>query len=66
MIKHLQEALIKLKQTGISILLVERNLTLALSLADSLVVLGKGRVQWQGDSEEFGEATEIKDKWLLD
>ncbi len=65
MLNHLQEALIKLKQTGISMLLVEQNLNLALSLADSVVVLGKGRIQWQGDPNEFREAVDIKEKWLL-
>jgi branched-chain amino acid transport system ATP-binding protein len=54
----------RLKGTGIAILLVEQNLPFALGFADSVAVLGKGRVRWTGSPREFAAAEEIKHRWL--
>jgi branched-chain amino acid transport system ATP-binding protein len=41
----------RLKADGLSILLVEQNITLALGIADEVVLLNTGRVVYQGDTE---------------
>lgn len=63
-IDQLETALYKLKTSGISIFLVEQNLALALNLADTVIILGKGRRQWEGSVAEFKNAGEVRDMWL--
>ncbi len=45
-------AIRRLKETGISVLLVEQNTARALEVADSVCVLESGRAVWQGSAEE--------------
>jgi branched-chain amino acid transport system ATP-binding protein len=63
-IDEIEAVLRHLKQSGLSILLVEQNLSLALALADGVVLLGKGSVRWRGDASEFAEAADLKAAWL--
>lgn len=53
-----------LKQSGITVLLVEQNYPVALRLADYAMVLGKGRLRWFGGESEFQSADEIRRTWL--
>jgi branched-chain amino acid transport system ATP-binding protein len=46
-------------ERGVSILLVEQNLRLALSVGDVFFVLSRGRVVFQGTRAELQETTEI-------
>ena len=46
------ETLKNLKAQGFSILLVEQNTTLALAVADDVVILNTGRVAWSGSTAE--------------
>lgn len=63
-IDQLERSLQHLKTMGLSILLVEQNLSVALSLADKALVLGKGRLRWGGTVAEFEKAEHIKNEWL--
>lgn len=63
-IDQLELALQRLKTAGLSILLVEQNLSVALALADDALVLGKGRLRWGGPAGEFVKAAAIKNEWL--
>lgn len=57
----IRERLLDLKGPQLSILLVEQNLGLALSLADRIVILGPpGRIVWSGTPEELEVSEEIK------
>jgi len=53
-----------LKQSGITVLLVEQNYPVALRLADDVMVLGKGRLRWTGDEQSFQSAADIRSTWL--
>jgi len=53
-----------LKQSGITVLLVEQNYPVALRLADQVMVLGKGRLRWSGDEKSFQTASDIRRTWL--
>jgi len=46
------QTIARLKQEGLSILLVEQNIKLALGLADDVVMLNTGQVAFQGNVEE--------------
>lgn len=53
-----------LRRQGLSILLVEQNLPLALRLADYVYVLSKGRVVFEGTADALGAAEEVKRRYL--
>ena len=53
-----------LKESGITVLLVEQNYPVALRLADQVMVLGKGRLRWSGDESGFQSADDIRHTWL--
>jgi branched-chain amino acid transport system ATP-binding protein len=53
LVRHIFEALAELKKQGMTILLVEQNIALALGLADRAYVLRTGRVALSGTSAEL-------------
>lgn len=63
-VKQIAELLQKLKTQGMTMLLVEQNLAMALAVADHVIVLGKGRVRWRGSSEELRQADDVRHTWL--
>lgn len=63
-VAEVRETLARVKQTGTSILLVEQNVAMALALADTVVVLSQGRVQFNGTPAELEAQPEIKDTYL--
>lgn len=54
----------KLKQLGLSILIVEQNISLACQVADEILIMNKGTIVWNGTSEELLENEEIQHKYL--
>ena len=63
-IQGVWEAVGKLKEAGLSILLVEQNASLALKLVDYVHVMSKGQVVYSAPPEELGANDEIKSKYL--
>jgi branched-chain amino acid transport system ATP-binding protein len=63
-IRQIAQIIKNLKQSKMTMLLVEQNFALATELADHLVVLGKGRVRWTGTSEEIQKADDVRHTWL--
>src|SRR6202163_1660248 len=63
-IQGLWEAIAKLKQEGLSILLVEQNAALALKLVDFVHVISKGRVVYSGLPGELWGDHDIKSRFL--
>ncbi len=53
-----------LKQEGLAILLIDKNLAAVQRLADRHVVLEKGRVVWSGDSASLAATPEVRERWL--
>ncbi|PWC73279.1 ABC transporter ATP-binding protein [Azospirillum sp. TSH100] len=53
-----------LKREGQSILLVDKNLSAVLRLADACAVIEKGRTVWSGTSAELGRAADIQESYL--
>lgn len=54
----------RLKQTGLSILLVEQNFLLACGVADEVLVMNKGQIVWQGKPKELLMNEEVQHKYL--
>jgi branched-chain amino acid transport system ATP-binding protein len=49
---------------GISILLIEQKLTIALEISDRLYVMGHGRIVFEGTPRAFAEDHSVRRKWL--
>jgi branched-chain amino acid transport system ATP-binding protein len=63
-IQSLWEAIGKLREQGLSILLVEQNANLALKLVDYVHVMSKGRVVYSGKPAALKASDEIKSSYL--
>jgi branched-chain amino acid transport system ATP-binding protein len=56
--------LTQLKAGGVSVLLIEQKLTLALDLSDRCYVMGHGSVVFEGTPEQLRQASAIRQEWL--
>jgi len=63
-IKQIKDVLLKLKQSGMTILIVEQNFNFAMSLADQVTILSRGQVVWSGAKDAIENSTDVKDRWL--
>lgn len=54
----------QLKEQGLSILLVEQNLNLALGVADRVYVMNKGRIVFEGTPTNLREQEEVMHRYL--
>ena len=58
------ETLRELRRRGISVLLVEQKLTIALEVADRCLVMGHGQIVFEGTSAELRANGTIRKEWL--
>lgn len=58
------QRLAELKQTGMSILLIDKNLDEFTAIADQHTFLEKGQVMWQGSAAELAVSAEMKARYL--
>ena len=61
---HAGEIMKRVRQMGHSIVLVEQNLALALSVADYLYVISSGRIVFAGSRQELSSRPEVLDEHL--
>jgi branched-chain amino acid transport system ATP-binding protein len=61
---NLFEILIQLKQAGITLLLVEQNVQMALAISDYAYVLSQGRTELEGSSRELMENEKVRTTYL--
>jgi branched-chain amino acid transport system ATP-binding protein len=52
-IDQVGEIVLRLKEEGIPILIVEQNVSLACRVADEVVIMGKGKIVWQGGPDDL-------------
>jgi branched-chain amino acid transport system ATP-binding protein len=64
LVQDLFEAIAKIHDRGVPILLVEQNVTLALQIADRAYVLEQGRVVLEGSGPELAEMPHIREAYL--
>ncbi len=64
LVRELGASIGRLKAAGLSILLVEQNLPLALSIADEVSVMSKGRVVYRGTPGELSADASVKQRYL--
>jgi branched-chain amino acid transport system ATP-binding protein len=58
------EYLRELKRRGMSVLLVEQKLTIALEVADRCLVMGHGQIVFEGTPAELRANADIRKEWL--
>jgi branched-chain amino acid transport system ATP-binding protein len=58
------EYLKALKARGVSVLLIEQKLTIALSISDRALVMGHGSIVFQGTPETLRGAADVRKEWL--
>ncbi|PWR01252.1 ABC transporter ATP-binding protein [Meridianimarinicoccus roseus] len=63
-VKMIHDKLQELKSDGLSMIIVEQNFGFATSLADDVVVVGKGQVVWTGSAEEIKCDEHAQHTWL--
>ena len=60
LVDHIAEKILKLKQTGLTVLLAEQNVKFTLSLSDYGYIIDNGRICHQGTVRELTEDEEIR------
>ena len=58
------EYLTRLKQRGISVLLIEQKLTIAMTISDRALVMGHGSIVFQGTPDELRANSYVRKEWL--
>ncbi|MCK9273611.1 MAG: ABC transporter ATP-binding protein [Syntrophales bacterium] len=64
MVEEVRDVLIEINKAGVSILLVEHNIKVALAMAHRLYLMGKAHVGFEGTPEELAKKPEIKRQYL--
>jgi branched-chain amino acid transport system ATP-binding protein len=64
LVEEIGDIITQLKADGLSVLLVEQNLPLALSVSDYVYIMNKGLIVYQSVAEELSSNEEAKTKYL--
>jgi len=64
LVEQVARQLDEIARRGISILLVEQKLTIALKISKRLYVMGHGRIVFEGTPAELGTDAAIRKEWL--
>ena len=64
MVEEVQHVLAEINQAGVSILLVEHNLKMALELVSRVCLMGKGHIGYEGTPDDLIRNKEIREKYL--
>ena len=63
-VKEVGHIISQIKKSGLSILLVEQNLSMVLKLADYVYILSKGQIVYESAPHQLKNNEEIKAKYL--
>lgn len=63
-VQEIIKVLARLKQEGLAILLVEQNLPLALTVADRVLILSRGRIVHRSRPDELMANEDVKSRYL--
>ena len=64
-VRAVREWILRLKQSGMSILLSEQNVRFAMEVSDRAYVIDKGEIRHQGSVEELRANEEIRKRYLM-
>ncbi len=63
-VEQMAAAILEMKREGLSIVISEQNLHFARLISDSVVILGRGRVQFAGSLAELDARPDVRDATL--
>lgn len=63
-VREIEDIVTKIKEMGITTIIVEQNAVAALQLADSAIILDMGEVVFQGTAQEVLDNEELRDTYL--
>ncbi|MBL4892725.1 MAG: ABC transporter ATP-binding protein [Rhizobiaceae bacterium] len=63
-VQQVGEMLEQIAKRGVSILLVEQKLTIALKISSRVYVMGHGKIVFEGPSAEFEKNDDVRKEWL--
>ena len=64
LVREVGDAILRLKEAGLSIFLVEQNLSFAKKFADRAHVMSKGKIVYSSTPTELWENQEVKHRYL--
>jgi len=64
LVKEVRDILKEINNAGVSILLVEHNIKVAMSLADHVYLMGKAHIGFAGTTEELKGKPQVREKYL--
>ena len=64
MVQKVAEVLKEIANRGISTLLVEQKLSIAMDIADRVYVMGHGQVVYEGTPAELRQRDDVRKEWL--
>ena len=64
LVREVRDILAEINKAGVSILLVEHNLKVAMSLANRVYLMGKAHIGFSGTIEELNAAPQAREKYL--
>ena len=64
MISLIRNSILELKKQGVSILLVEQKLSIAMRISHRVYVMGHGQIVFEGTPAELDKREDIRKEWL--
>ena len=64
LVEQVGELLAEIARRGVSVLLVEQKLAIALKISSRLYVMGHGRIVFEGTPRDLGENSAVRKEWL--
>lgn len=63
-VQQIGDMIAEIAKTGVSILLVEQKLSIALRIANRVYVMGHGEIVWGGTPADFRDREDVRKEWL--
>jgi branched-chain amino acid transport system ATP-binding protein len=63
-VETVMEAILAIHKAGVSVLLVEQKLTIALKVSRRVLVMGHGRIVYEGTPQDLMQRQDIRHDWL--
>jgi branched-chain amino acid transport system ATP-binding protein len=63
-VAQLRDVLLAIKSRGVTILLVEQKLTMALQISDNVLLMGHGQIVYSGSVSNFQQDASVRKRWL--
>jgi branched-chain amino acid transport system ATP-binding protein len=63
-VDDVMQAILEIHQAGVAVVLVEQKLTIALKISSRLLVMGHGRIVFDGTPESLRQRADIRHDWL--